>query len=531
MKKSRANSLYRLFAALALTATTVVASAESSPAAKEEPVNSASLDSEQTRNFEALLSEVVQNELKRQGRAHTFRSVRLDRKNNGVVVDLTREYLPRGLTHMTGELEERLHAITTAVDWIANFELKISIESTSYRFDGHELRYYYPEDFPDHDDASTGFNFDRLEGIGDIVVSAGHGKYLFHGNPPVWKFQRDPYFGVLEDQITQPLSGLLANLIMERGLHNAVQIRSKSTTVHAPSGSPWSDMATRYYLEALLPTRNDIWNSLAGASYPEREKDEDIRSRPLYANDITAPALLSIHTNGHTNPIPRGTRVYYHQGRIVPRQLATHVLCYMKEIINAQDGYEDFPVATSPHAATDNGENRIAKGPAIIVETAFHSNPIDAAALQDPVFQAAAMKGVEKGVRLYEEGEPCTPYEITDVPDVQGPWGSTQVISIYYEGFPQYPVLLEVELLSCPTICTPGGGVINDEIPSPIQVGLLCDGAPGSPVVVSTWRVHLKDDDGVKTEHDFTSTCGVGGVAAAESPNVPVSIEVEATRK
>jgi len=189
----------------------------------------------------------------------------------------------------------------------------------------------------------------------------------------------------------------------------------------------------------------------------------------------------------------------------------------MGEIIQAQDGYEEFPIAPDAHSG-DLGENRLAIGrSAVIVEAAFHTNPDDAAALQDPVFRTAAMKGVEKGARLFELGEPCTPYNITDIPDISGPWGSTLTFEISYEGFPQYPVILEVILLSCTGICEPGGGIIPSEIPSPIQVGLACNGEQDDPPVEAEWRVSLIDEDGVKGSYDFTSVCGVSGGATTST--------------
>lgn len=57
-------------------------------------------------------------------------------------------------------------------------------------------------------------------------------------------------------------------------------------------------MAARYNLQEILPGQPEIWNSLPTATHDLREYDEDIRSRPLYANHLNATGLISVHTNG-----------------------------------------------------------------------------------------------------------------------------------------------------------------------------------------------------------------------------------------
>lgn len=113
--------------------------------------------------------------------------------------------------------------------------------------------------------------------------------------------------------------------------------------------------------------------------------------------------MLSLHTNGSDSASLRGTEVYYHQDKPQDKALADSILCGMREIIRAQPGYRDFPIRESSTSAR-HGENRIGKMPSVIIETAYHSNPDDVAALQDPVFRSASMKGVEKGYRLWATG-------------------------------------------------------------------------------------------------------------------------------
>jgi hypothetical protein len=269
-------------------------------------------------------------------------------------------------------------------------------------------------------------------------------------------------------------------------------------------------MSTRYYLEDLLPERDDIWYTEPNSTADDREYDRDIRARPKYANDIGAAAILNIHTNGGPTAA-RGTRVYHSTGRVFDQALGNSILCYMREIITAQDGYEDFIVGDASIASLDYGENTIAEIPAVLVEVAFHSNPDDAAALLDPPFRTAAMKGVEKGYRLHGEGKPCTDFEITDIPDIGNrptPPGVYAALVAFFEGYPQSPATAEVEILSCPStvICEGGMYPVLVEF-SPAFIPFRCGGAPTEPEVIS-FRTRLIDADNVKTEWDESNfTC------------------------
>ncbi len=488
-----------------------------------EPARIGSLSATETKNLELLLRSELLTVLGREKTqpgespaASLLRGVRVDRTSNLVIVELSKDYLPAGVANYSAELEDRLHRMTTGILWSIENELKLSAAGVSYIFDGQPLWFYYPEDFPDHKPnakpptkATHGKNT-------PIIVSAGHGAYLFYGtSPSTWRYQRDAAFGIREDTMTQLLTDELADLLITRSGATVGFVRDFSTTAHTPSGLPWSDVAARYFLADALPARPDIWNSLPAATHDLRERDEDIRARPFYANDVGAQALLSVHTNGDGSPTPRGARIYHATGRSGDQAIANSMLCYMKEIIQAQDGYEDFPVAAASHSSTGHGENNHAAVPAVIIETAFHSNPDDAAALQDPIFRTAAMKGVEKGYRLHMANESCTHYEIIDVPDVSAPWGGSAVVSIHYEGFPQYPVEVTIEDVACSVLCTPGGGMIASEWPSPIEVGFACHGDPDAPPGTAQWRVTFTDDDGVSTEFEYSSICGGSGSTAS----------------
>src|SRR3546814_10202652 len=93
----------------------------------------------------------------------------------------------------------------------------------------------------------------------------------------------------------------------------------------------------------------------------------------------------------------------------------------MKELIHVQAAYKNFNVANQAVVAGNYGENNRARMPSVVLEVGFHTNSSDAAALKDPAFREAAMKGVEKGLRLKAEGKTCEPFKIASIPNVSGP--------------------------------------------------------------------------------------------------------------
>jgi N-acetylmuramoyl-L-alanine amidase len=236
-----------------------------------------------------------------------------------------------------------------------------------------------------------------------VVVSAGHGLYYHHGFQD-WRPQRGVNHGITEDYITPRFADELATELRSQGLDIAFT-RSIATARHEPTRSPWWKVGARYHLQSLYPDRPDIWHSLPDATHTLREYDEDIRSRPLFANLIGAAAIMHLHTNAAA-PEATGTRVYYQTGDTDSQTFATAVLCGMKESIQAVERYRGYRVPLTPIAG-NYGENRLADMPSALIEIGFHTHPDDAAAMQDPVFQAAAMKGAALGYQRYVSGQSC----------------------------------------------------------------------------------------------------------------------------
>lgn len=390
-----------------------------------------------------------------------------------------------------------LHSLATTLRYYAGLA-GVKIHDVDYLFEGRPLKHYFPGDLTvpararvDPENATA-------------LVSSSHGLVRVFPSAD-WDFQRPLSFGVREDNITPPYGDELQRLLEQRSGLTVSRARSRSLDLHPESGRVWEQMSSRYHLKALLPDRADIWNSLPADTARDREVREDIRARPLYANDIGVGGLISLHTNGHEVASVRGVEVFYHGDKPADRPLADSVLCGMREVIRAQPGYENFPIRDAANEGR-HGENRIGSMPSVLVEIAYHSNAEDAAALQDPVFRVASMKGVEKGYRLFREGKACSPFLLNPIPDISLPAGTSQQITLPFEGHPQFPVTMEFTTANCsrPGACTPSKTIFVDPT-VPVTVKMRC---AGNLTGEARWSVVLRDADGVATAPvEFQHAC------------------------
>ena len=101
-------------------------------------------------------------------------------------------------------------------------------------------------------------------------------------------------------------------------------------------------------------------------------------ARAKLANEIEADIFVSIHNNSFTNPGPNGTEVLYSPKYSKSKQMAQIIQGNMIR----QLGTYDRKIKPRPNLVVFNQSNM----PAIMVETAFVTNPGDAAKLKSPEF-------------------------------------------------------------------------------------------------------------------------------------------------
>lgn len=292
------------------------------------------------------------------------------------------------------ELDARLQAIRLAV--LLQRERAGAVQQPLvFRFDGHPLE----DHFHERPRPRTHGNAAAAGGV-DVFVSASHGWYMHGGS--TWRLQRPLSNGMVEDLVTPRFARQLVDALERDGVSTLLS-RSEALSVHPVAGKPWWQMAARYHAQALYPERADIWQSYADRDTPLREYNDDIRSRPLLANEIGAGALVHLHTNAAADPAATGMMAFHQAGRSEDQRLGHVLLCAMRDAVQRVPAYADYRVRVQPSVG-NYGENRLALAPSILVELGFHTHPQDAAALQDPLFQAAVADGLRQGYADFRQG-------------------------------------------------------------------------------------------------------------------------------
>jgi N-acetylmuramoyl-L-alanine amidase len=351
-----------------------------------------------------------------------------------------------------------------------------------------------------------------------VAVVGGHGLY-YNYEYNDWRAQRDPSNGMTEDFVTPYYARDLSAKLVSEGWASVAKARTNDSTLHVPSGQQWWRVGARYWLKNTLPAETGIWNSLPNATHVLRERDEDIRSRPLFANHVGAAAAINIHTNA-AGPTVRGTRVIYHPGRVQDQQLAANMLCYMKESIRSTTSYADWEVSPMPSGEEGYGENTWAQMPSVIVEVGFHTNAQDALALQNSTFRTAAVNGMAKAWHLHSQGIGCLPLKVTNIPPIQVTQNVPINWTVHYEGYPKFPLTVTTKFKTCPAgwNCAQQSNRITTETSSPLTMQWRC--SVTGTVAATTFQVEsvITDSDGVKSApvaHTVTCSPPAAGAKAA----------------
>lgn len=455
------------------------------------------LTSERKASIESELTDAVIDRINEAGyreklSAPVSVNVTLNVQSEEVVIDLGAALGPESQNLDAEDLREDLRELI-----YIKLHGDVLIKGVSYLYGGKDVYFYLPNDHIPEKDANTNV----APGETRLLVTAGHGVYYNHRYKD-WRPQREVHNGILEDYITPTYAFEFRVIAPNRGTKvEFLDPRRLYDGLFPEATQLWRYMGARYHLKEWLPDRPDIWHSKPNSSDSLRERDEDINSRPLYANAMNASAAIHFHTNGGT-PTARGARVYIQQGNGYgeSRRFAEAVLCYMREQIKLSPKYPDFPVAPSV-STDDKGETRLAKMPSIIVELGFHTNPTDAAALLDPAYTNYALRGVEKGYRVFARGGTCEDFAVDTISSVIASDRNEAPIEIAFKGNPQFPVNVISEAIDCPTGWTcfgPKTVRFTEEIPSPLVSSMACRSKGETGTI--TWMTKLVDDDGIESE-------------------------------
>ncbi|MXV07712.1 MULTISPECIES: N-acetylmuramoyl-L-alanine amidase [unclassified Xanthomonas] len=443
-------------------------------------------------------------------------------------VDLGPGFIPREQMDFDESLGEKVREVTEELN--SYIQGEVTFLSIRARIDGKTLDELFPPIYirdKEKKEKHSSIEYVKTKSSttqGLVVINPGHGRYL-HFLTNTWELQRpEAYAGttdIYEDNITPLYAASLETYLTTRSREFVTSVRHTRDIfnggIEDESRHSWADLASRYFVKSLLPDEGStIWgrfpNGINQARFNLRHYDEDLVTRPLYANHIGAEAFISLHTNAGT-PTAHGASIVTKIGDPQSVQLSKNIMCYMKEIIQALPAYSDYVIQPDLKDGASYAEIREASMPTAIVEVGFHTNTEDSTALRTSAFRLAAMKGVEKGYRTFKKGETdCRPLTITSAPPVTGAHSTRIPYSVTYSGTPSYPLYLRSEIVSCPQ-----GYQCSQQVPQYISPGpnpgvlsgeSRCTAlrpVPGSVIVVNRY---LEDSDGVKSPKvQSTITC------------------------
>lgn len=501
----------RVLRAAMLSAAVFVSSVDHSHAmevAAEAAKHSTDLTVEQRKSLEPVLRGLLQARVDLQERVLgqeaiiVVGDVSFNASGDELLVELGKGYVP---TYYGGEFEDRINDLALGV--YVYMEKIGALRGVDFTFEGRDILDYFPYERGLKEQAEMSRR-DALvhpagAGKGRVLVSAGHG-YYFHKKFG-WTTQRELVNGVLEDFATPAFAASLGGYLGSRSEAEVFRARSLARDRHPESGKPWMDMASRYFLKDMLPDAPEIWNSKPGKGGDTEEYQQDIRSRPLYANHLGVDAAIHLHTNATKDASVRGIRIFYTKGKDEDERLANVGLCYIKESLSSNPAFEAFPVASQPSIGR-YGENTYATMPSIVAELGFHTNKEDAAAIGSYVFRDLTMRGLEKGYRMFREGRGCEEFTATH-PEVNLVSGTQHQVDVILGGAPRFPVKYEMAVAECTPgiICTPRYGRFNDPaVPPTIDYG--CTAMKDHPFTIK-WNASFIDADGIKAKAVVTMIC------------------------
>jgi N-acetylmuramoyl-L-alanine amidase len=265
-----------------------------------------------------------------------------------------------------------------------------------------------------------------LEGL-KVALNPGHGRIELDAQN--WYLQRpevnlnaSPVVYVQEDRNNVLLAAAIQT-VLQKSKVQVYPTRNLDTSAGMGlSGDTRSSEGARLHL-ANLKLPEGIWNS-EGNPYgegnigPNCNWGKDLRSRALYANFLGADVDISLHSNASSSSAARGTTIFYSlnpkvvyfdhaaNAGVRSKRLAEILKGTLLNAIHKVPAYSDWPEVILEEDSF-LAETRYAKMPAVLIETAFHTNAQDGVALIDPLFRTALGEGLLEGLKQFSlEGQP-----------------------------------------------------------------------------------------------------------------------------
>lgn len=247
-----------------------------------------------------------------------------------------------------------------------------------------------------------------------VMLNPGHG--LTRSDDGTWDFQRPQPDGrtvfALEDDSNLRIARTVKRVLESSGAV-VLSTRELEAGKIGISGQPAWREAARHHLSALEVSAG-IWDSSGFSLRGDCAAAQDIRARALYANQEQADVLLSLHSNAGRSAA-RGSLVLYANRsflRSASSELPAQSACLAQNLARAvpkavrlERPDLDWPAAGFA-GSNAYGETGFALMPSAILETAFHTNRIDGAALGQESFRQAIANGVRDALKTFLESNP-----------------------------------------------------------------------------------------------------------------------------
>ena len=245
------------------------------------------------------------------------------------------------------------------------------------------------------------------------MLNPGHGLTL--SDDGTWDFQRPQPDGrnvfALEDDSNLRMARTVKRVLEAAGAV-VLSTRELEPQKLGVSGRPAWREAARHHL-ATLEVGAGIWDSSGFSLRGDCAAAQDIRARALYANFVKADVLLNLHSNAGRSGA-RGSLVLYANRAFLsaasselPAQsacLAQNLARAIPKTVRLERPDLNWPDAS--FAGSGNyGETGFALMPSAILETAFHTNAIDGAALGQESFRLAIANGVRDALIQFLESQ------------------------------------------------------------------------------------------------------------------------------
>ncbi len=203
-------------------------------------------------------------------------------------------------------------------------------------------------------------------------------------SPEAWKFASGSKIIVLDPGHGGADAGTQHNGLTEKLLTFDIAQRVRALLV----AQGWTVRMTR---EADVdPVSADNLAKMHADGKPNADDRAYLQTRCDVANNVNARLFISIHINSAPIESARGTTVYWYKPQDAPFAQAIE-----KNLIPAAGTFDDGTRHENFYVV------RHTMMPAVLIETAFVTNPGDAALLRQPSFLQSVAQGIANGVKSY----------------------------------------------------------------------------------------------------------------------------------